>query len=600
MTNHVHRRGRFSALAALHAALLPAAAGNAVGATPPPDSAPMNHRQDDEQRGLIPNTDAAFSGYTLFAPQHSTTTYLVDMNGEVAHSWPSRYTPGEAVYLLDDGSILRCAREPRNPHFRGGGIGGRVERISPDGAVTWTFVYADGDHCLHHDIEPLPNGNVLMIAWERKTREEAIAAGADPQRIRGSEIWPDCIIEVRPEGAEGGTIVWEWHVWDHLVQEFDQGKPNYGQVSEHPQRIDLNFRRNAPTQSPEQLEWLRATGYIGGGEPEDQDAPRPGDDDDHLNQEADDPGGRGDDQGRDRPRGGPRDRRRGPDMQSDWCHTNSVAYNPQLDQIVLSVHHFSEIWIIDHGTTTQQAASSSGGRCGKGGDLLYRWGNPRAYGAGEADDQQLFAQHDAGWIPPGSPGAGHVLVFNNGTFRPGPPYSSIVEIALPADAAGRYALSPGEPFGPAEACWEYTAARRPEFFSGHLSGAQRLPNGNTLICSGEQGRLFEVTPQGKTVWEYLNPYMGRPGSHDGEGQSGRGHPGFSPARERRDGRPGGRPNGPSGERPDGPPRGRAEPPDAGPRGGFMRGGPPNGALFRATRLSPDHPGVVKILPNGVR
>ena len=86
-------------------------------------------------------------------------------------------------------------------------------------------------------------------------------------------------------------------------------------------------------------------------------------------------------------------------------HTNAVAYNAELDQIMLSIHAFSEVWIIDHGTTTEEAASHSGGKRGKGGDLLYRWGNPRAYRTGTNVDQRLFAQHNAHWIPEGLPGA---------------------------------------------------------------------------------------------------------------------------------------------------------------------------------------------------
>ena len=119
--------------------------------------------------GLILKTDAAFAGYTLFAPLTSTTTYLIDLQGRVVHSWPSKYTPGQSAYLLDDGSLLRCAREPANRHFEGGGIGGRLERIAVDGKLLWEYVCADGHRCQHHDIRPMPNGHVLLIAWEKKT-----------------------------------------------------------------------------------------------------------------------------------------------------------------------------------------------------------------------------------------------------------------------------------------------------------------------------------------------------------------------------------------------------------------------------------------------
>ena len=60
------------------------------------------------------------------------------------------------------------------------------------------------------------------------------------------------------------------------------------------------------------------------------------------------------------------------DLESDFLHVNSVAYNERLDQIAISVPEYGEIWILDHSTTTQEAAGSEGGRQGRGGDLLYR------------------------------------------------------------------------------------------------------------------------------------------------------------------------------------------------------------------------------------
>ena len=189
-------------------------------------------------------------------------------------------------------------------------------------------------------------------------------------------------------------------------------------------------------------------------------------------------------------------------MIPDWTHINAVAYNAELDQIMLTAHSFNELWIIDHATTTAEAAGHAGGRGGRGGDLLYRWGNPRAYRAGTAADQRLFAQHDAHWIPAGRPGAGHVLVFNNGLGRPGEDYSSVDEIALPVDARGRYVLEPGAAYGPRGPVWSFTAPRPTDFFSSIMSGAQRLPNGNTLICHSVAGVIFEVTPKGEVVWKH--------------------------------------------------------------------------------------------------
>jgi hypothetical protein len=207
-------------------------------------------------------------------------------------------------------------------------------------------------------------------------------------------------------------------------------------------------------------------------------------------------------------------------VEPDWTHINAEDYNAELDQIMLSVHEFSEVWIIDHSTTKAQAAGHTGGRSGKGGDLLYRWGNPQMYRAGTPKDRQLYAQHNAHWIPNGLPGEGHVLVFNNGTRRPGGGYSSVDEFELPVDLQGRYAREPGKPFDPPKLVWSYSAPNMKDFFSPSISGAQRLPNGDTLMCSGENGTLVEVTPGKEVVWKYINPVgdEGGPGGPPRPGQ----------------------------------------------------------------------------------
>jgi hypothetical protein len=207
-------------------------------------------------------------------------------------------------------------------------------------------------------------------------------------------------------------------------------------------------------------------------------------------------------------------------MGGDWLHVNSVAYNAELDQVMLSVHGFSEVWIIDHSTTTEEAASHSGGKQGKGGDLLYRWGNPRAYRSGSNVDQRLFQQHSAHWIPEGLPGAGHMLVFNNGGNRPDGSYSSVDEVILPLKDDGTYEREEYVAFGPERATWSYSAEDKSSFFSPLISGTQRLPNGNTLICSGNAGVIFEVTSDKEIVWQY---------KHAGGGPGGFGFP-FVPPR----------------------------------------------------------------------
>lgn len=170
---------------------------------------------------------------------------------------------------------------------------------------------------------------------------------------------------------------------------------------------------------------------------------------------------------------------------------------------MLTVRNFSELWIIDHNTTTEEAA-------GPKGDLLYRWGNPRAHGNGGYEDQHLLWPHNAHWIPPGLPGAGNVLIFNNGK-EIGPRrryYSSIDEIALPLFKDNAYPRTPDLDYASAQPQWIYTSPNPTDFYSHILGGVQRLPNGNTLICDGTSGVVFQVTSEGKIVWQYNNPITG--------------------------------------------------------------------------------------------
>jgi hypothetical protein len=417
----------------------------------------------NQKVGLLLKDPRAFEGYTLLVPMISGKTYLLDMQGKVVGKWESDCYPGLSAYLLENGHLLRTGALDRHKRpFSGPGIGGRIQEFTWEGELVWDFTFSNAKQLPHHDIAILPNGNVLMIVWEIKTVYEIAAAGRKPQPFDGPTFRVDCIIEIKPTGKTTGEIVWEWHAWDHLVQDDDWSKANYGDVAKHPERIDLNFEGNglAPLMTrKDEIDKLRSIGYL-------------------RSAAGYDPG---------------------------WTHINSVAYNPELDQIVLSVLGFNEIWIIDHSTTTAQAASHAGGRGGKGGDLLYRWGNPLAYRAGASEDQQLFWQHCANWIQQGLPGAGHVLVFDNGYGRRAGKFSSVEEIVPPIDANGTYIRKPETAFGPEKPVWSYTAPKPTEFFSRLLSSAQRLGNGNTLICSGMGGRIFEVTSAGEIVWDYQNP-----------------------------------------------------------------------------------------------
>lgn len=379
--------------------------------------------------GLFQNDSLAYNGYTLLAPNSSTNTYLLDNCGEVVHSWPSNYRPGNVAYLLENGLLLRTGRI--NSSFNAGGSGGHIELIDWDGNLVWGYNYSSSTFHQHHDVEYLPNGNILLIAWELHSRAEALAAGRNPALISNNGLWTERVVELQPVGADQANVVWEWRLWDHLIQDFDPSKDNYGVVAGHPERVDFNFETGSANNV-------------------------------------------------------------------DWIHLNAVDYNPALDQVVLSSRTLSEFWVIDHSTTTEEAA-------GQKGDLLYRWGNPQSYQRGNNADQKLFNQHDVHWIEAGLPGAGRFLVFNNGLARPDGNYSSVDVVEPPLGPDGQYLLEEGLAYGPAFPFWTYRAQPPNSFFSANISGAQRLPNGNTLICEGREGRLFEVDVEGRIHWEYINP-----------------------------------------------------------------------------------------------
>lgn len=189
----------------------------------------------------------------------------------------------------------------------------------------------------------------------------------------------------------------------------------------------------------------------------------------------------------------------------DWLHTNAIAYNEQLDQIIISSRHLSEIFIIDHSTTIEQASEHTGGNSNKGGDILYRWGNPINYGRGTIDDQKFNAQHGAHWIPQYFPGSGNIIIFNNnpsdatGTNNQFG-NSSVVELVPPIDVGGNYIISDSLAFGPIDYEWEYGGDNT--FFSHFQSGAYRLLNGNTIITSTQEKNIFEIDSLGNKVWEY--------------------------------------------------------------------------------------------------
>jgi hypothetical protein len=389
---------------------------------------------------LLWDQQKSWDGYTLFPGKHVGTTVLINNHGYVMHSWNSSYEPGQSAYLLPNGNLLRCALL-KTSFSIGGGEGGRFELYSWEGKMLWGFNYSTPNYSSHHDAKMLPNGDLLAMAVERKTKEECLAAGFDTTLLQEGYVAVEYLLQFRQTGDTTYQIVWEWHLWDHLIQDKYPSKNNYGVVKEHPELNDV-----ASTT--------------------------------------------------------------GTKIPAFWNHGNSVDYNAKFDQICVSIRGNSEFWILDHSTTTQLAAGHTGGKYGKGGDILYRWGNPQAYDRATNANRVLYQQHDAQWIPDGCPGAGNILIYNNGIDRPSPQYSTVEEVVLPCDTNGFFpTLQTNQAWTPSVPVWTYKAPNSTDFYSAEISGVQRLPNGNTLICEGLKGHLFEITPEKQIVWRYVSPLV---------------------------------------------------------------------------------------------
>ena len=336
-----------------------------------------------------------FNGMTLFSPTQgggggggSFNSYLVNNELNVINEWTHPRGAASMPYLLPDSTLVYPYRV-ESPTMGAGGVGGGISKYSWNGDLLWNFEISNNTYQHHHDVEPMPNGNILVIAWERKTADEAYAVGRQSIDNSLNEMWAEAILEVEPVGTDDANIVWEWHIWDHLIQDVDTSLSNYGVIADHPELQDVNYGNAGSNQGP----------------------------------------------------GGPN---------GDWKHMNAVSYNESLDQIVLSSRHHDEIYIIDHSTTAEETGGHTGGIYGMGGDYLYRWGNPQTYNRGTNSDHLLSSPHGVNWIPEGYPGEGNLILFNNNYSSN---TSAVFEIMTPLNENGTYDIGAGQPYGPDNPVW---------------------------------------------------------------------------------------------------------------------------------------------------
>jgi len=365
------------------------------------------------------NPDLISNDYILAVENSSTTSYLLNKEGNKIYTWNFSDTSGNDIELLPDGNIIGLFKD-NNPTIDFGGFGGTAKIIDNNNNTIWEYTVSNNNSIAHHDVEILPNGNVLMIIWERVLNQIAIENGVDFE----NDIFVEKIIEI---SRASNTIVWEWNSWNHIIQDKFENLPNYGNINNNPNKININYSVENP------------------------------------------PGGNFFASG-------------------DIMHANGLDYDENNDLIYLSVNYYDEVWVIDHSTTTNEAASSQGGNFNKGGDLVYRFGNPNTYNS--LGDKIFDKQHFPNLLENGVVGEGNILIYANGVSNQ---QSYIYELQMPTSLQ-LLSNSNNEP----DIVWSFTDE---DLFANKLCGAVRLSNGNTLITESDYG-LWEVTNEGEVVWKY--------------------------------------------------------------------------------------------------
>ncbi len=394
--------------------------------------------------GLI-NLDAkkTLDGYTFVNPINVSNHYLINNCGEIINEWlDPNFVSGAASYLLKNGDIIKSKRSRDNSKdsIFAPGAGAIIEIRDWNNSLKWSYTLNNQQERLHHDFKVMPNGNLLLLVWELKSKMECIQAGRDTLTIPNSGIYNEKIIEI---DTATKSIIWQWSAWDHLIQDYDSSKSNYGVLKDNPQRININSNKNGFTGLP----------------------------------------------------------------LADWMHINSIDFNPELNQILISAPTFGEIYIIDHSTTTAQAKTSSGGQSKKGGDLMYRWGNEINYITSNPAPQKLFFQHDARWIlnvATSHPDYGKVSIFNN-RFKADQSLPSV--FSTPWDMYSNSYLENNKRYGPIDIDKSFVTDKAKQQ-SPMTSSIQYLPNGNILLLAGVKGYIYELAPNNQVVWEYILPYKG--------------------------------------------------------------------------------------------
>lgn len=407
-------------------------------------------RKSDDATGVLQyDEDKSYGGYVLLSPKDARATYLIDMQGKAVHRWPLPTGMNVSIVarLLDNGNLLRGIKPTKTTKDKAG-PGTTIQELDWQSNVVWQYP----DPTSEPDRQTRPREDYYRMP------------NGNTLFMAFEEITRDQALALgATEKRLGAGIESFWP--SKLVEVNSEGQIVWQwRFQDHYSSASLDNQSDYGKLDINVTETNLAS----------------------VNRDMNDSG--------------------------------VIDYDAVNDQILFSARIASELYIVDHSTANyDEPAVGIEAAKGPAGDFLWRYGNSGNYLAGarhvraDPGDRQLFSGHGANWIPLGMPGAGNILVYNNGVGRSGSMPESMPQTAL--WLLQRFVLSNTDDFAtideidPATGAmvWRFRASE-PQAISGFVGGsAYRLPNGNTHVTSGQHGHIFEVTNAGEVVWEYLSP-----------------------------------------------------------------------------------------------
>ncbi len=395
--------------------------------------------------------------FPFFTLAQTPTVGLIEYTDQVSDGY-TLFTPlsSESTFLIDNcGNKINewDGLQPSNSNLAMLSRDGLLYRssfntfykISWDNEVLWSYSVSNLDLLRHHDFHVMPNGNILFIASQIFSFSDLVEKGRNPSTLGNGGGQNGFKVDGIYEIKPIGEDDAEL-VWSWNF--YDHLVQDFDQEKENFDEI-IN--------QPRRLD-VNFTGETGNS--------------------------------------------------FDWLHCNGIDYHEELDQIIVSSRASCELYVIDHSTTTEEAASTEGGIYGHGGDFLWRWGNPQAYENGTSEDQKLWEQHDPKWVTNGYPNEGKISVFNNlynFEFNGVQPFSTVHFLDSEA-VDGIYPINTDNEFSPADFEFTYTGeVVGNNFWSNIMSNVQAMSNGNLFVSQGTTGELFEINQEKEIVWVYQNP-----------------------------------------------------------------------------------------------